>query len=257
MAVSVLWVGENNCNELASSTTISKQLVRSGITNRSTQIKHILSGNKFTIYCDEGYQNIWTAGHNDYGELAANDFDDIDGIYSLTFFKDNNIKIREASVTSDAHTVFWITESNTAYGHGHNFSGNLGINDSRDKWVPTLIDLENVIDIQPSPRYSVALCSNASSNIVLIIQYWLRIRQNEVPDDIMNIMIQYYTINQVYSAGRSLDGAHGHGKMNDADEWTEIEQLRDKNIVQIRVGFDHSYFLDSKGIIIISHNLRF
>ena len=45
----------------------------------------------------------------------------------------------------------------------------------------------------------------------------------------------------IVSFGTSDFGGHGH-KEYQIKEWTEIDALKDKHIIKIRVGFDHSYF---------------
>ena len=61
------------------SETQIKQLTKlEAIRKHSKSINEIICGDGFLIYCEKynnQYQNIWTAGCNDGGQCATNDFD--------------------------------------------------------------------------------------------------------------------------------------------------------------------------------------
>ena len=91
MATCIKVIGRNTRNQLGTSTDVGehKKLIDGGINSRCTKIKGIASGEGFTIYYDEGYQNIFSAGYNVEGQLANNTFDYVqgDGFHESTFFK--------------------------------------------------------------------------------------------------------------------------------------------------------------------------
>ena len=130
----------------------------------------------------------------------------------------------------------------------------LGIpNDNADKCEPVLINaLKYVIDIQCNASYTIALCSGLNATII-IIRYWSKSASTKVsiPQDIINLIIQYIMMNLVLSVGYSSNGGHGHGDSGfyDITTFTEIEALRHKHIQKIRVGADQSYFLDFDGVV--------
>ena len=65
-------IGSNRHNESGSSVSSpSPGLVDEANNKISTKITEIISGDRFTIYCEKGYKNIWTAGYNKHGECAA------------------------------------------------------------------------------------------------------------------------------------------------------------------------------------------
>ena len=112
--------------------------------------------------------------------------------------------------------------------------------------------------MQCAREYSIALCSNISPNTTIIVQFWCRINNTEIPEDLMSIIVIYHNINTVLSVGFSGTGGLGHGAgIMSLNKWTEIEGLRGKQIEKIRVGMYHSFFLDSAGNVwCCGHNNR-
>lgn len=79
-----------------------------------------------------------------------------------------------------------------------------------------------------------------------------------VPEDVINVVIQYHNVNKVLSCGDSDYMSHGHHDTQIVHKWTEIEQLKDKDIIQIRVGMYHTFFMDFQGIVwSVGQNLGF
>ena len=251
-------IGRNNCNQFGIQDPSLNSLVDGAINNLSTKIEQIIAGVDFTIYCEEKYKNVWTAGANYSGQCATNTFAKVkhvefDAFHPILFFKNKGINIKKICTNVNARTVFWITESGQVYGNGRNEGYNLGIRyDRSSKCSPVLIHgLKNVIDIQCNFWYSIALCSNKSPNMFLIIEYWTRSASSKmkIPQDVICIILKYYNICKVLSVGGSGYGGHGHGGLRYVKTWTEIEALRKKNITKIRVGGESTYCLDSEGIV--------
>ena len=56
-----------------------------------------------------------------------------------------------------------------------------------DKYISQLIpDLENVIDVQSSGAYTIAVCSTNNKQLGLIISNWCRVHQT--PEDIIKLI---------------------------------------------------------------------
>ena len=102
-----------------------------------------------------------------------------------------------------------------------------------------------MVDIQSARFYSVALCSNESPHTAIIIDFWCRTCNIDVPDAVKSIFKVYHKVHQVFSTGQAGNGGNGHN--HNVPEWTEIE-LRNKHIIKIRVGYQHT-FLDSAGCV--------
>ena len=65
----------------------------------------------FNVYCEgiDQYDNIWSAGNNSNGQCATNDFKKItnnDGFHKITYFNDNNIKIKKIWVNTNSSNIF-------------------------------------------------------------------------------------------------------------------------------------------------------
>ena len=64
-------VGPNRCREFGKDIDSDNELVDARINNISTKIIHIACGYEFSIYCEEDYQNIYSAGANHHGILFS------------------------------------------------------------------------------------------------------------------------------------------------------------------------------------------
>ena len=257
MSTVVQVIGRNAYAELGNDIINSaSQLTTCNIIKYSSNITEIVSGDDFAIYSD-GNQNFWAAGYNKSNQYPIDQSSPTDTVfYPINFFKKRNIKIKKVCTNTRSLCLFWITESGYVYAHGWNNCNQIGITEHNDTTAtidisqPTLIPgLNDVIDIQSTRSYSIALCSNRSENVPIIIQFWCRIYHLEIPDDITNIFVEYHRINQVLSVGRSGVGSHGHGNVLQVKKWTVIDALKDRHIIKVGVGFYHSLFLDSEGIV--------
>ena len=251
MSTKLQVVGNNRWSEFGTNIDRNFATLKSiNIDKYSTKIEEIISGDDFSFFCNNDKdQNIWSAGYNDEGQCATSYFHKIidDGFHQIKYFQDNNIRIKKICTNVRALMVFWITESNQVYANGENHSYELGLGHNTHQCIPILIEsLKDVIDIQCARSYAIALCSNNSPNTIIIIQFWCRTSNIDLPADITNTMMTFYNSTKVFSTGYSYTRAHGqtsHDKQ--VTEWTEIDGLKDKQIEKIRVGSDHSFFLDA------------
>ena len=182
-----------------------------------TKIKQIICGEMFNIYCEsiDKYDNIWSAGNNSLGQCATNDFKKIvnnDGFHRIEYFNDNNITITKIWVNTNSSNIFWLTANgkNNVYANGKNNDFQLGLDNGNygNQCTPKLVHgLQNVIDIQTTSDYSIALCSNKSPNMLMIIQFWSRTLEIKIPNDILSIINEFHNLNQVLSVGWSYPGA--------------------------------------------------
>ena len=154
---------------------------------------------------------------------------------------------------SNSLSIFVITDINQVYGCGYNARYQLGIGHKIDQENPVLIPElcnQNVIDIQCAFNFSIALCSTSKAVMLHILQFWLRkeCKNIDIPDEIINLINEYFKVNKVLSTGEPFDGGHGHYEQI-VKHWKEIEHFRDKEIIKIRVGRRSSMFLDKNGTV--------
>ena len=104
-----------------------------------------------------------------------------------------------------ASTSFFITNDNILYGCGANQrNALLGLLLDEDvgqrikhQYEPELIPLDDVVDAQPSYKFSVALCCSDDEKLHMIIHHWCRLYS--VPDDIILLLVMFAKISKVYS----------------------------------------------------------
>ena len=238
--------GLNHCNEV-------HQLTKH---NTKYEIKNIIRGYCNNIFIDSN-DNFWACGHNEYGSCGIGTRESIQKLTQINYFKKNKIKIKNVYASISGFGTFWISDKNRLYANGKNNSGELGIkinNKYNNQYEPKLVkDLYNVIDAVSSSQYSLAICSISNKKIIIIIKYWLRINIIKIiPNDIINLIKTFSITHQVYSTLFGINCGNGHGEheINDYDgRWKLIETLKNKDIIKIAAGYEHSMFLESTGIV--------
>ena len=71
MTFVVKCIGKNKHKQFGTSIANEPgKLVDAGINKRSQNITQILSSNDFVIYCEDGYENVYTAGLNHDGRFV-------------------------------------------------------------------------------------------------------------------------------------------------------------------------------------------
>ena len=222
-------------------------------------ISNIHSSAMYTIYSDHDYKNIWSAGCNESGQCAVGPEagKTLKTLHKLTFFSKNNIPLKTICVSNSGGTTFFITKNNKLYGCGSNDEDQLGLEnvegidldcEGDDQLEPILISpLSDVTDIQSNPRCSIAVCCSDDDTLTMIIDHWCRLFK--VPEDIKSLLFRFSKFNKVYS---TVYSTHGHGDKYAAGNylgWREIEALNNKDIIKVSMGFNHSLFLASDGIV--------
>ena len=88
----------------------------------------------------------------------------------------DSTKIAKVCTSTYSESIFWITESGHVYGTGDNRQHQLGIGNDENQRTPVLIEeLQDVTDIQCADEFTLALCTNSTSDALIIIQYWTKI----------------------------------------------------------------------------------
>lgn len=158
------------------------------------------------------------------------------------------------------------------YGNGASCHYQLGLGNMYNINVcapKKLSKLENIIDVKGGKYYNIALCGYpplSMNNIILIIEHWLRIRNEGqlidfngksdkyIPNDVILIIKNFHSDKyKIYSTGKPDNdyGQDGHASDNTKNrrQWKIIETLSDQSIMSISCGTFHSLFLDQDGVI--------
>src|SRR4029079_10784385 len=80
--------------------------------------------------------NIWAMGNNSYGQLGLNNINNR-LIPTIILFHDKPIKAKAISCGYN-HTII-IDIENNVWAFGANYSGQLGLNDRNNRFIPTII----------------------------------------------------------------------------------------------------------------------
>ena len=213
-------------------------------------IKKVFASNGYSIFTDNDYENIWSAGWNEFGQCGVGNFDRKIKQYSqIRFFRKNRIKIKKISVNVCARFTFFISDKNKLFGCGWNEEGAMGLNEEEQSNVnePILIDqLQNVMDVEPGESFNFVLSSNINDESLSVIGNWSR--THILPTDIVNIIVLFASKNSVYSTTNKLGSGHPQNKKL-KDGWKQIEIFNDKHIVKVVMGEMYSLFLENTGIV--------
>ena len=118
-------------------------------------ISKVYPMNGFVIYTDQDINNIWISTSS--SQKTKNP---INIQSEITYFKDNNIKIKKICSNIISECVFFITNTNKLYAYGNNHQDRLQIGVPFNKENgPQLLPFQNVIHIQSCRSYVIAVCS--------------------------------------------------------------------------------------------------
>ena len=236
--VQVFYVGFNGCGESGFSKEEKMEILELTACNIQS-VNRIYSGNAFTYYTNKDHTNIMVAGNNFTGACGVNIEDNIDKLTPLTFFNDNNIKIKSIHTNAAAESTFFISEDDKLYGCGRNENDQLSQSiNKRYIFTPTLVPgLKNIIDIKCAISYNLALCSHDDPKLNEIISVWCK--TNEIPQDLKDLISNFCKSTKVYlSTGPEI--------------WNEVAVLNDKDIIKIGVGAYHSVCLSHSGDVYVA-----
>ena len=216
------------------------------------KISKAFSGNQYSIYTDDNYDNLWSAGYNHRGSCGVgNPQATLKKLTPITYFNEHGIKIKQISVNTSGYGSFFISKDNILYACGLNNGGQLGIASKNDIYEPILIpDLENkfVIDIKSSQIYSIAICSDNHPRFMLIITNWTRLCS--LSQDVMNLIISFMQTTKLFATTKQ--GGTGHLEYDEIVNktgWNMVNSFADKNIIKCALGAYHSMFLEDNGAL--------
>ena len=221
------------------------------LVNIPKNIQHTYFGFDIAIFANADHSELYVTNLN---KSLLGIHDSSYSEYSLTrveYFNNNHIKIKKIFLNGASDSVFCMSFDDKIYGIGKNESGQLGLGHNNTPNKPELISsLTNVIDIQSTEYYSLAICASDNHTTNIILSYWSRI--HNLHNDIITLLYLFCKIHRVYSTGLEDNCGNGHTKQESIKSkygWNEIETLNDKDIIQVSVGNNHSLFLESNGNI--------
>ena len=209
-------------------------------------IKAAYSINAFTIYTDQDMNNIWITRFNSSILSPSNPISESQILTEkITFFNNNNIKIKKICGNINSHPVFFITNKNELYAYGYNqkdltrFSIPYNTNNKTD---PQLISsLKNVINVQANPSCMIALCISSSfiTKTKQLISIWTQtIKYMIFPTVIIDLIASFSNKRVVFS---STD--------NVPTEFYEMNVFGNVEIVKICACWRRTFFLDIYGYL--------
>ena len=228
------------------------------------EVDRIFAGYSQTIYMNYDGTKIWSAGFNCMGQCGVNEIDQriIKTLAPIKYFTENEIKIAKVCINIVGCICFFISDEGKLYGCGLNQQNQMGWNKDEieafesngtkasNKYIPELIpDLENVIDVQSTGKYTIALCASNNEQLMMIITNWCRLHQ--APDDIAALLLSFCKKSIVYSTTNKLGSGHPvNAEVKNKYGWNEIEELKDHNIIQIAANNSpNTLFLENNGTL--------
>jgi len=109
------------------------------------------------------------------------------------------------------------------------------------------------LDMQCAYGYNLALCSPVHA--VTILPFYanqaLSFPKHAIASEIIDLIIMYVAVNEVWSTGICCCGANGNTQ--DLTRWTKLEYFTSQqiHIQKIAVGLRHSLFLDRNGTVYV------
>ena len=220
------------------------------------KVSRAFSGVSYSIYTDENYDNLWSAGFNKKGSCGVpTEQKLLKQLTAITYFDKHGIKIKKISVSPSSFGSFFISKDNKVYACGNNVRDALGFRFGNDSiYEPTLIpELKDkfIIDIKSSCYYSIAMCSHNDPTFITIITNWARL--HSLPQDIINLIVLFMNATKVYATSNWLGGT-GHLRNYKIGNktyrcWNIVDSFKDKNIIKCAVGRYHSMFLEDNGVL--------
>ena len=204
----------------------------------------LFCSNAFTIFADDSYENLYSAGYNRYGQCCVGHEEfSIKKITPITFFKENKITIKSILVSNGGNAVFFLTKDNKVYA-----CGSVPGLEPNTLNIPQLMPLSDVIHATATKSCCIALCWSNDNILCMIIQNWSRL--HSVPNDVISIIIMLCKSTSVYSTTNKPGSGHKKDVvLKQVNSWNEVEFFGDKHIIKIATGDDHVLFLDATGDI--------
>ena len=173
-----------------------------------SNIKQVSCGHEHSaILTEDGF--VYTCGKNNYGQLGTNEF--LTNNVELNFMQIVRSDVKK--VSCGINTLFILTNNGDVYACGQNNYGQLGLGDTTNRNVPTLIpNFSNIIDINTSSYY-----------------HTLFLTENE----------------EVYACGLNNKGQLGIGNTTNMNTPTEVTSAF--AIKKIFAGYLCSFFIDDAG----------
>eukprot|EP01084_Bolivina_argentea_P108312 193562_1 len=217
---------------------------------KSIEINNVYIGHDHFI-CEDSNNTYWVYGKNKFGQCGIGYYLTVTQFTQLDYFTLNNIKINKVILNSNVQHTFWISDKGRLYTNGLNRKGQLGLGDKQNRHQPTLVKyfayMYYVMNVQMTYNFSLVICKLRNDMFINILYYWIKIKADEIPNDIITTIKMFYSEDKttVYSTGLS---PYCIGNKPDL-EWKKIDEFKEKDIIEIASGESHSLFLENNGTI--------
>jgi alpha-tubulin suppressor-like RCC1 family protein len=205
--------GLNNLVQLGLGDNVNRNVFTEITDLRDKNITSVVAGDAFTLAVSNNGR-IYAMGRNKDGQLGLGDNVDRNTSVEITSLRDKNI----TSIVAGRWHSFVFFDNGSIYATGQNQFGELGLGDNVSRNVFTEVTGlrdKNIISIVGDNEYSFALGKDG----------------------------------KVYSTGWNNYGQLGLGDNVNRNVFTEVIDLRDKNITSIILGDAHSLAFSSNGKI--------
>ncbi|KAJ5067765.1 claret isoform a [Anaeramoeba ignava] len=211
-------INSNNPNEFIN--------ISSLIEDTNDRIIEDIASGLNTIYLLTSNQNAYGIGSNEDGQIGS-DYEILKETEKPILMMKNVSKIFSGSYSK---SVFLLNSNQELFGSGNNFSGELGLGESRKKETK----IKKLTKIQNIPKGKIIDIQSGGWHSIMLIE---KEDQNENPK------------RKLYSCGHS----NYNGKDETTYEFTEIKSSlfeNDDNIIDFSVGYFHTLILTSNSKLI-------
>ena len=125
----VLFIGNNGGGQFGVGSTENDSIGKF-IKCTNPSISKVFTSTNYTIYSDDNYQNIWSAGNTSNQCCSQNKLKNqkvIKTYLPITYFQDNQIKIKKICVSLGGKCTYFISDDDKLYGCGRNEHYEMGL----------------------------------------------------------------------------------------------------------------------------------
>ena len=131
------FIGYNLCGEFGLGHNNSSMKL---IACSSKSITKVFPSEKYSIYSNDNYSQIFAAGSNRHGQCGVGHNQKMNKFQSIKYFNKHNIKIEKICTNVSGRCTFFISDKHQLYACGNNYKDYFfAINDPSNQNVPILI----------------------------------------------------------------------------------------------------------------------
>ena len=210
----VFVVGSNDSGQLGLSNNFENVVVPRSLAFGGKKILLAACGSEHSLFLED-IGSLWSCGLNSHGQLGLGDHEDRTFPHLVTYYNENNIKIKSLAC-GRLHSMV-IDEEENIWSFGSNEHGQLGLaNDSYTYSTPQLIDYFTKMDI-------IEIACGCCHSIVIDVD------------------------GQLWAFGCNREGQLGLGDMENRNSPEKVQNFA--KITKVKCGSVHSVALDEFGFV--------